>query len=220
MPQEQESGKKDQRSALLHLYLVLKGGAPPATEKQMYTGEGTRDTWVACGDASSWATPWTTKGAVLHGCHSQRMHNHAVSNAGIRGVQTPAGSEPCSLPRPTLLGCTNPRSGAGTATAGLGKQTPATPCSVTRNGMLCKDKEPLWNHECRWAPRHRVCVTEEHPGGRGGSVPPCPAAEGTEPPAARPAPAGGTGEGPRRPWREPRSQGGGVFSPGGKAVRW
>lgn len=40
-----------------------------------------------------------------------------------------------------------------------------------------------------------MCVTEEHQGGLGGSVRPRPAAEGTEPPAVRPAPAGGTGVG-------------------------
>lgn len=51
-----------------------------------------------------------------------------------------------------------------------------------------------------------MCVTEEHPGGRGGSVQPRPAAEGTEPPAVHPAPAGGTG-GARTARREPRSWG-------------
>lgn len=76
----------------------------------------------------------------------------------------PAAS-PAPCPDPRSWGGTNPRSGADTATAGLGKQTPPTPCSVTRNGMLCKDKEPLWNHECGWAPRHQVCVTEEHRAG-------------------------------------------------------
>lgn len=36
-------------------------------------------------------------------------------------------------------------------------------------------------------------LTSSRAGGRGGSVQPRPAAEGTEPPALHPAPAGGTG---------------------------
>lgn len=80
-----------------------------------------------------------------------------------------------------------------------------------------------WDQECGWAPRHHVCVTEEQPGGRGGSVQPRPAAEGTEPPAEHPAPAGGTGE-PRRPRREPRGWGEECSVPevkpsGGKVLR-
>lgn len=133
---------------------------------------------------------WSCMGVVPKGCTTTLEVTWGSEVCKHRPAASPA---PC--PDPRYWGGTNPRSGADTATAGLGKQTPPTPCSVTRNGMLCKDKEPLWNHECGWAPRHQVCVTEEHPGGRGGSVRPRPAAEGTEPPAVRPAPAGGTGVG-------------------------
>lgn len=127
---------------LLHLYLVLKGGAPPATEKQMYTGKGTRDTRVACGDVSSWATPglpkeWSCMGVIPKGCTT------TLEITGIRGVQTAAGSEPCSLPRPALL---EPSLGQ-VQTHGVA-QTLLQPALESRHhrfpaGMLCRDKEPL-----------------------------------------------------------------------------
>lgn len=157
MSREQEPGKKERRSALLHLYLVLKGGAPPATEKQMYTGKETRDTRVACGDVSSWTTPWTTKGEVLHGSHSRRMHNHAGNTGGIRGVQRAAGSEPRSLPRPTLLGAcswtgTAPWSGTDTA--------PASPADTSYSLQGCSARiRSHWNRECGGGSRGTTCAS-------------------------------------------------------------
>lgn len=134
------------------------------------------------------------------------MHKHAGSNTGIRGVQTAASSEPCSLPRPVLLGTCSWR--ATDPPSEWHRHCYSQPWKADTTCALQGCSARIRSHstrECGWAPRHHVCVTDEQPGGRGGSVRPRPAAEGTEPPAVHPAPAGGTG-GPRRPRREPRSR--------------
>lgn len=76
-------------------------------KKQMYTGKGTEDSLVACGDASSWATLRQCAGLMKERQESF-PEDAQPCQMGIRGVQIPADGKPRSpgwtrAPRNLLL---------------------------------------------------------------------------------------------------------------------
>lgn len=156
----------------------------------MYTGKGTRHTRVACGDASSWATPGLPKEHSRMGVIPEGCTNTLEGTWGSEACKQQPAASPAPCPAPCSWepapGELQPHrvSGTDTATASLKAHTA---CALQGCSARIRSHSA---RECGWAPRVRY---EEQPGGRaGGSARPRPAAEGTEPPAAHPAPAGGT----------------------------
>lgn len=121
------------------LFSVKREGHHQRQKSKCTQGKGPQTLgWLvvmpAAGPPPGLPKEWSYMGIIPKGCTTR------LEITGIRGVQRAAGSEPCSLPSPALLGTcsgTGPDPRSGTDTALESRHHPLFPA-----GMLCKDKEP------------------------------------------------------------------------------